>query len=105
MCLVCIAVPTVEFDAAKVTVNETAGTVSVPIKRSGDLSCKVSVICYTRQQSASVMQDYTERVGVTVYHFFHCLIVISLNDFYASFSDADQLIKNCYCCWTAGSHV
>lgn len=54
--------PELSFATAKYTVNEDKGTLSIPIIRSGDVGCTVSVICYTRQQTAAVMADYQELV-------------------------------------------
>lgn len=56
-------VPVLSFTTAKHTVNEEQSKLSVSIVRTGDLSCTVSVICYTRQQSAAVRDDYQELVS------------------------------------------
>ena len=60
--IVYVSEPVLSFATAKYTVNEDKGKLSIPIVRTGDISCTVSVICYTRQQSASVMVDYKELV-------------------------------------------
>ncbi|XP_067933161.1 extracellular matrix organizing protein FRAS1-like [Watersipora subatra] len=52
--------PVLSFEMPKYTVSEDKEKLSIPILRTGDISCSVSVICYTRQQSASVMDDYIE---------------------------------------------
>lgn len=57
-------VPLLSFETAKYTVDEKDGKISMPIVRTGDVSCTVSVICYTRQQTAFVMADYQERVRI-----------------------------------------
>jgi len=46
---------------AEYWVDEENETVTVPVVRTGDISFVSSVICYTRQQSASVADDYKER--------------------------------------------
>lgn len=50
-----------QFMKAEYRVDEENETVTVPVVRTGDLSYVSSVICYTRQQSASVADDYKER--------------------------------------------
>ncbi|KAL5018413.1 hypothetical protein ScPMuIL_004135 [Solemya velum] len=54
-------VPIMEFIQDQYFVDESEGSVSVEIQRTGDLSYDSSIICYTRQQSAAVMMDYDER--------------------------------------------
>ena len=54
-------VPVIEFMETEYRVDEEEETVSVPVTRTGDLSYVSSVICYTRQHSASVAVDYEER--------------------------------------------
>ncbi|KAG8453958.1 hypothetical protein GDO86_000546, partial [Hymenochirus boettgeri] len=53
--------PKVQFKEATYNVNEKDGQVSTFIYRSGDVSYKSSVRCYTRQGSAQVVLDYVER--------------------------------------------
>lgn len=43
------------------TANENEGRVSVMVYRSGDISYRSTVRCYTRQGSAQVMMDFEER--------------------------------------------
>ena len=44
------------------SVDEKNKSVNATILRLGDLTLSASVICYTRQLTASVMADYAERV-------------------------------------------
>ena len=60
-CYFVYVVPVIQFIEAEYRVDEEDGTVSVPVMRTGDLSYVSSVICYTRQRSASVAVDYNER--------------------------------------------
>ncbi|XP_069123568.1 extracellular matrix organizing protein FRAS1-like [Argopecten irradians] len=53
--------PTMQFLKDNQTVSESSGQVSVAVVRTGDLSYESSVICYTRQNTALVSQDYVER--------------------------------------------
>lgn len=57
-------VPVMSFETAKYTVKEDGKKLSLSIVRTGDVSCTVSVICYTRQQTATVMADFLERVSL-----------------------------------------
>lgn len=41
--------------------DESDGAVKAIVHRSGDISVKSTVRCYTRQGSAQVMMDYSER--------------------------------------------
>lgn len=41
--------------------DESDGEVEAVVHRSGDISVKSTVRCYTRQGSAQVMMDYSER--------------------------------------------
>lgn len=50
-----------EFTYIEMVVKESERMVEVPIRRLGDCSQNSSVICYTRQNTAVVMMDYTER--------------------------------------------
>ncbi|XP_063776484.1 FRAS1-related extracellular matrix protein 3 [Pseudophryne corroboree] len=53
--------PKVQFKEPVYIVNEKDGQVSATIYRSGDVSHKSTVRCYTRQGSAQVTLDYEER--------------------------------------------
>ncbi|KAG9347099.1 hypothetical protein JZ751_006026 [Albula glossodonta] len=53
--------PMVQFKDALYKVDEADGKVSAIVYRSGDISHKSTVRCYTRQGSAQVMMDYNER--------------------------------------------
>uniref|UniRef100_A0AAV2K4I5 Calx-beta domain-containing protein n=1 Tax=Knipowitschia caucasica TaxID=637954 RepID=A0AAV2K4I5_KNICA len=53
--------PQMQFRDAVHVVSESAGRLSVWVVRSGDISHSSSVRCYTRQGSAQVMMDFTER--------------------------------------------
>ncbi|XP_048840186.1 FRAS1-related extracellular matrix protein 2-like [Brienomyrus brachyistius] len=53
--------PKVQFRNAMYTANENEGQVSVVVHRSGDVSYRSAVRCYTRQGSAQVMMDFEER--------------------------------------------
>lgn len=50
-----------EFTYTEMVVKESERVVEVPIRRLGDCTQNSSVICYTRQNTAVVMMDYTER--------------------------------------------
>ncbi len=50
-----------EFDKLTYTVKEKDGVLHIPIFRTGDLSYKSSVRCFTRTMSAMVMDDFEER--------------------------------------------
>nr|XP_026692904.1 extracellular matrix protein FRAS1 isoform X2 [Ciona intestinalis] len=54
-------VPLMQFIESSVEVEETSGVVSVKIQRTGDISSGTSVICYTRQSTAVVEEDFVER--------------------------------------------
>lgn len=41
--------------------DESDGEVKAIVRRSGDMSVQSTVRCYTRQGSAQVMMDYSER--------------------------------------------
>ena len=58
---VLISVPKMYFVSKEYTVNESSKVINVPVLRSGDLSYESSVICYTRQNTAQVMMDFSER--------------------------------------------
>ncbi|KAL6487767.1 hypothetical protein MHYP_G00043930 [Metynnis hypsauchen] len=53
--------PRVQFRDAEYKVDEADGQVKAMVYRSGDISQKSTVRCYTRQGSAQVMMDYNER--------------------------------------------
>lgn len=55
------AVPKVQFKDGSYKVDESDGEVTAILYRSGDISIRSSVRCYTRQGSAQVMMDYAER--------------------------------------------
>uniref|UniRef100_A0A7M5XNC0 Calx-beta domain-containing protein n=1 Tax=Clytia hemisphaerica TaxID=252671 RepID=A0A7M5XNC0_9CNID len=54
-------VPKVGFEKDEYEFDENAGVIKIPIQREGDLSQEVSVLCYTRQSSARVVDDFDER--------------------------------------------
>lgn len=56
-----IAVPKVQFSDAVYVGNENSGQISATVYRSGDISYKSSVRCYSRQGKAQVMMDFNER--------------------------------------------
>jgi len=56
----CLA-PTIGFEKKNYAFKETDGIVQIPLVREGDISQEVYVICYTRQGSASVVDDFAER--------------------------------------------
>lgn len=53
--------PKVQFKDGNYQVDESDGEVKAIVHRSGDISIKSTVRCYTRQGSAQVMMDYSER--------------------------------------------
>uniref|UniRef100_A0AAV2LIU3 Calx-beta domain-containing protein n=1 Tax=Knipowitschia caucasica TaxID=637954 RepID=A0AAV2LIU3_KNICA len=53
--------PKVQFKEGSYQVDESDGEVRAMVYRSGDTSLRSTVRCYTRQGSAQVMMDYTER--------------------------------------------
>lgn len=55
------AVPKVQFKDGRYQVDESDGEVKAIVHRSGDISVKSTVRCYTRQGTAQVMMDYSER--------------------------------------------
>ncbi|XP_031426498.1 extracellular matrix protein FRAS1 [Clupea harengus] len=57
-------IPSMQFEKVKFTVKEKDGVLHIPIVRTGDLSYKSSVRCYTRTMSAMVMDDFEERRNV-----------------------------------------
>lgn len=54
-------VPKVQFKDGSYKVDESDGEVKAIVYRSGDISLRSTVRCYTRQGSAQVMMDYNER--------------------------------------------
>lgn len=56
-----LAVPSMQFEKLAFTVKEKDGVLHIPIFRTGDLSYKSSVRCFTRTMSAMVMDDFEER--------------------------------------------
>uniref|UniRef100_A0A671KDL8 Fras1 related extracellular matrix 3 n=1 Tax=Sinocyclocheilus anshuiensis TaxID=1608454 RepID=A0A671KDL8_9TELE len=58
--------PKVQFREAEYKVDETDGEVKAMVYRSGDISQRSTVRCYTRQGSAQVMMDYDERPNTDV---------------------------------------
>ncbi|XP_041935905.1 FRAS1-related extracellular matrix protein 3 isoform X2 [Alosa sapidissima] len=54
-------VPKVQFKEGEYRVDEADGVVRAMLYRSGDISLRSTVRCYTRQGSAQVMMDYEER--------------------------------------------
>lgn len=61
MLVIIFVVPKVQFKEAEYKVDEADGEVKVMVYRSGDISQKSTVRCFTRQGSAQVMMDYNER--------------------------------------------
>ncbi|KAG5285317.1 hypothetical protein AALO_G00002060 [Alosa alosa] len=53
--------PKVQFKEGEYRVDEADGVVRAMLYRSGDISLRSTVRCYTRQGSAQVMMDYEER--------------------------------------------
>ncbi|KAF0030083.1 hypothetical protein F2P81_016814 [Scophthalmus maximus] len=53
--------PKVQFRDAVYVGNEDSGQISVTVYRSGDISYRSTVRCYSRQGTAQVMMDFSER--------------------------------------------
>lgn len=53
--------PKVQFKEGSYKVDESDGEIKAIVYRSGDISLRSTVRCYTRQGSAQVMMDYSER--------------------------------------------
>lgn len=53
--------PKVQFKERSYKVDESDGEVTAIVYRSGDINLMSTVRCYTRQGSAQVMMDYSER--------------------------------------------
>uniref|UniRef100_A0A8D0CH89 Fraser extracellular matrix complex subunit 1 n=1 Tax=Scleropages formosus TaxID=113540 RepID=A0A8D0CH89_SCLFO len=56
-------IPSMQFEKNTYTVKENDGILHLPIIRTGDLTFKSSVRCYTRTMSAMVMDDFEERTN------------------------------------------
>lgn len=54
-------VPKVQFKDGSYKADESDGEVKAIVYRSGDINLRSTVRCYTRQGSAQVMMDYSER--------------------------------------------
>ncbi|XP_041854892.1 extracellular matrix protein FRAS1 [Melanotaenia boesemani] len=54
-------IPSMQFEKSTYTVKEKDSMLHIPIIRTGDLSFKSSVRCFTRTMSAMVMDDFEER--------------------------------------------
>ncbi|KAG7214448.1 hypothetical protein INR49_026879 [Caranx melampygus] len=54
-------IPSMQFEKSSYTVKEKDSVLHIPIIRTGDLSFKSSVRCFTRTMSAMVMDDFEER--------------------------------------------
>lgn len=50
-----------QFEKMAYKVTEKEGVLDIPIVRTGDLTVKSSVLCFTRTMSAMVMDDFEER--------------------------------------------
>lgn len=62
MKFICVTpVPKVQFRDAVYVGNENSGQISATVYRSGDISYKSTVRCYSRQGTAQVMMDFNER--------------------------------------------
>lgn len=53
--------PKVQFKEGSYKVDESDGEVTAIVYRSGDINIRSTVRCYTRQGSAQVMMDFSER--------------------------------------------
>lgn len=56
-----LSVPSMQFEKNAYTMKERDGVLHIPIIRTGDLSFKSSVRCFSRTMSAMVMDDFEER--------------------------------------------
>lgn len=54
-------VPKVQFKEGSYKVDESDGEITAMVYRSGDINLRSTVRCYTRQGTAQVMMDYSER--------------------------------------------
>uniref|UniRef100_A0A8B9RD46 Fraser extracellular matrix complex subunit 1 n=1 Tax=Astyanax mexicanus TaxID=7994 RepID=A0A8B9RD46_ASTMX len=59
-------IPSMQFEKVAYTVKEKDGALHIPIIRTGDLTYKSSVRCFTRTMSAMVMDDFEERRNADV---------------------------------------
>ncbi len=89
-----LAVPKVQFRETVYVGDENSGQISATVFRSGDISYKSTVRCYSRQGTAQVMMDFNERPntdasiitflpGDLVHKTFHiwCLLYLHRNRF------------------------
>uniref|UniRef100_A0A8C7CEK8 Fraser extracellular matrix complex subunit 1 n=1 Tax=Oncorhynchus kisutch TaxID=8019 RepID=A0A8C7CEK8_ONCKI len=53
--------PSMQFEKTAYKVTEKEGVLDIPVIRTGDLTVKSSVRCFTRTMSAMVMDDFEER--------------------------------------------
>ena len=53
--------PKVQFQDTVYTGDEDSGQISAVVYRSGDISYRSTVRCYSRQGTAQVMMDFMER--------------------------------------------
>nr|XP_046207425.1 extracellular matrix organizing protein FRAS1-like [Oncorhynchus gorbuscha] len=53
--------PSMQFEKTAYKVKEKEGVLNIPVVRTGDLTVKSSVRCFTRTMSAMVMDDFEER--------------------------------------------
>ncbi|XP_071256392.1 extracellular matrix organizing protein FRAS1-like [Salvelinus alpinus] len=53
--------PSMQFEKTAYKVTEKEGVLDIPIVRTGDLTVKSSVLCFTRTMSARVTDDFEER--------------------------------------------
>uniref|UniRef100_A0A7N9ALJ2 FRAS1 related extracellular matrix 2b n=1 Tax=Mastacembelus armatus TaxID=205130 RepID=A0A7N9ALJ2_9TELE len=76
--------PKVQFRDAVYIASENSGQISATVYRSGDISYKSTVRCYSRQGTAQVMMDFIERpnTDISIITFLpgevekHCVLVI-----------------------------
>ncbi|KAL4240400.1 Extracellular matrix protein fras1 [Mactra antiquata] len=68
------------FQTGSYMIDEMSKTLNVPVYRTGDTGLESSVICYTRQNTARVDIDYTER---------------TLTEGYRIFFNTREKVKNC----------
>jgi len=78
-------VPLIEFRERELIVNESVGSVNVPVIRSGDLSQPITVLCTTTSQTA---------MGSEGSHLLSGTDYISRNDYVVKF-EAGEAIANC----------
>ncbi|KAJ8342513.1 hypothetical protein SKAU_G00324410 [Synaphobranchus kaupii] len=63
-----LQLPKVQFRDALYVAKENEGRISVAVFRSGDVSYRSTVRCYTRQGSAQVATDFEERPNTDAFH-------------------------------------